>query len=123
MYGEALNIVYDITAKDFFLPALTIQSIVENAVKHGIGKREGGGTVSISTSETDYEFLAVVSDNGAGFEYAKLAHDGNLRAGINNVRLRLSAQCGGSLEIVSMPDVGTTVTIIIPKTKNNTEVL
>jgi sensor histidine kinase YesM len=121
MYGEALNVIYDIKTKDFFLPALTVQSIVENAVKHGIGKREGGGTVRICTSETDNEFLAVVSDDGVGFEYEKRALDGLLCAGINNVRLRLSAQCGGSLEIESKPGEGTSATILIPKNGNHME--
>jgi len=92
-----------------------VQSIVENAVKHGIGKREGGGTVNICTSETDNEFLVVVSDDGVGFECEKTAHDGRLCAGINNVRLRLSVQCGGFLDIKSKPGAGTTATIRIPK--------
>jgi LytS/YehU family sensor histidine kinase len=121
MYGEALNVIYDIKTKYFFLPALTVQSIVENAIKHGIGKREGGGTVRICTSETNNEFIVSVSDNGVGFECEKTAHDGRLCVGINNVRLRLSAQSGGSLKIDSKPDAGTNVTIIIPKTRNHIE--
>jgi hypothetical protein len=121
MYGEALNEIYDIKTKDFFLPALTAQSIVENAIKHGIGKREGGGTVKVCTNETDNEFLVIVSDDGAGFDCERAAHDGSLCSGINNVRLRLHAQCGGSLKIESKPGMGTTATIIIPKNNNHTE--
>ena len=92
-----------------------MQSIVENAIKHGIGKREGGGTVIICTHETDNEFLISVSDDGVGFEYDKAVHNGSLCIGINNIRLRLSVQCGGSLEIKSEIGTGTTVTISIPK--------
>jgi LytS/YehU family sensor histidine kinase len=114
MYGEALHVIYDIKTKDFFLPALTVQPIVENAIKHGIGKREGGGTVKICTSETDNEFLVIVSDDGVGFDYEKTAHNGSLCIGINNARQRLSVQCGGSLEIESKPGAGTTATISIP---------
>ena len=121
MYGEALTVIYDIQALYFKLPALTLQPIVENAVKHGIGKKEGGGTVTICTDETEREFLVTVSDNGAGFEQDKIMDDGEQHVGLNNVRFRLSVQCGGSLEIVSMPGAGTTVTIIIPKTSNHTE--
>jgi hypothetical protein len=75
-----------------------VQSIVGNAIKHGIGKRKGGGTVKICTSETDSEFLVTVSDDGVGFEYNKSAHNGRLCIRINNVRQMLSGQCGGSLE-------------------------
>jgi signal transduction histidine kinase len=121
MYGEALNVLYDIQAKDFKLPALTMQPIVENAIKHGIGKKEGGGTVAISTKETDSGYLVIVTDDGAGFEQGKIADDGQQHIGINNVRLRLSAQCGGSLEIESKPGEGTTAKIIIPKNGNHTE--
>jgi len=115
MYGEALKVIYDIQADDFKLPALTVQPIVENAVKHGIGKKEGGGTIIISTKETGNDYQVIIQDDGAGFDPAKTACDGEQHIGINNVRLRLSAQCGGSLEIKSKPDGGTTALIIIPK--------
>jgi len=115
MYGEALNVIYDIQTKNFKLPALTMQPIVENAVKHGIGKKEGGGTVTILTKETNSDYLVIVSDDGIGFEQEKTGDDGQQHIGINNVRLRLSVQCGGSLDIKSKPGMGTTATIRIPK--------
>jgi sensor histidine kinase YesM len=95
-----------------------VQPIVENAVKHGIGKKEGGGTVTISTDETENYYFVIVSDDGAGFEPPKNTDDGEQHIGIKNVRLRLLAQCGGSLEISGKPGAGTTATIIIPKTNN-----
>jgi len=115
MYGEALKVIYNIQTKNFTLPALTMQPIVENAIKHGIGKKEGGGTVTISTKETNSGYLVIITDDGAGFEQGKIADDGQQHIGINNVRLRLSAQCGGSLEIESKPGAGTTASIRIPK--------
>jgi len=123
MYGEALHVIYDIQTKNFKIPALTMQPIVENAVKHGIGKKEGGGTVTISTKETDSGYLVIITDDGAGFDSEKTANgiystDGEPHIGINNVRLRLSAQCGGSLEIESKPGAGTTAVILIPKTNS-----
>jgi len=121
MYGEALNVIYDIQIKSFKLPALTVQPIAENAVKHGIGKKEGGGTVTISTKETESGYLVIISDDGAGFYPEKTDDDGQQHIGINNVRLRLSAQCGGSLKIESKPGAGTTASIIIPKNSNNKE--
>jgi signal transduction histidine kinase len=126
MYGEALNVIYDIKALDFKLPALTVQPIAENAIKHGIGKKEGGGTVTISTKETEDNYLVIITDDGVGFEQEKTDNgnyptDGQQHIGINNVRLRLSAQCGGSLKIESKPGAGTTATIIIPKKGNHME--
>jgi sensor histidine kinase YesM len=115
MYGEALKVIYDIQIKNFKLPSLTVQPIVENAVKHGIGKKEGGGTITISTKETEDNYLVIIADDGVGFENIKASNDGQQHIGINNVRLRLSVQCGGSLEIKSKPGEGTTATIIIPK--------
>jgi signal transduction histidine kinase len=121
MYGEALKVIYDIQTIYFKLPALTMQPIAENAIKHGIGKKEGGGTVTISTKETEDNYLVIITDDGAGFEQDKINDDGQPHIGINNVRLRLSAQCGGSLKIESKPGAGTTATIIIPKTGNHME--
>jgi len=115
MYGKALNVVYDIQAKDFKLPVLTLQAIVENAVRHGTGKRERGGTVTISTSKTGSENLVTVSDDDMGFDPDDAVNDGQQHIGIKNVRERLHAQCAGSLEIESRKGSGTTVTMRIPK--------
>ena len=116
MYGDSLNVIYDIQTKNFNLPALTVQPIAENAIKHGIGKKEGGGTVTISTKETESGgYMIIITDDGVGFEQGKNNDDGQQHIGINNVRLRLSAQCGGLLEIESKPGAGTTARIIIPK--------
>jgi sensor histidine kinase YesM len=96
-----------------------MQPIAENAIKHGIGKKEGGGTVAISAKEANGGYQIIISDNGAGFDTGKTANgcadDGELHIGINNVRFRLSSQCGGTLDIESKPGEGTTARIFIPK--------
>ena len=48
-FGDDLHVEYDIQEDDFFLPTLTIQPIVENAVKYGVGNKEEGGTVWIES--------------------------------------------------------------------------
>ncbi|MEG7531606.1 MAG: histidine kinase, partial [Hungatella sp.] len=48
-FEEKLGVVYDIKTKDFCIPSLTIQPLVENAVKHGVLKRKKGGTITIAT--------------------------------------------------------------------------
>jgi len=113
-FGDNLNIVYDINAFYFTIPALTLQPIVENAVRHGVTKREDGGTVTISTDETETVAIITVKDDGVGFDINR-HKDKNLRVGIENVRSRLIALCGGSLQIDSKPGIGTTAVITIQK--------
>jgi len=52
-FGKKLNVEYDIQATDFKVPLLSIQPLVENAVKHGVGIKKKGGTVTISSKQTD----------------------------------------------------------------------
>ncbi|MCQ4823106.1 histidine kinase, partial [Eubacterium callanderi] len=56
-FEENIQIVYSIGATDFMLPSLTIQPIIENAVKHGICKKEGGGTICLETMETTENYI------------------------------------------------------------------
>ncbi len=114
-FEDELNIVYDIKIMDFFVPSLTIQPVVENAVKHGVGKKEDGGTVKITTKEEDNEYIIVVEDDGIGFDVNEKKNDGKTHVGIENVRSRLKAQCNGSLDIKSKEGIGTIATISIPK--------
>jgi len=113
MYGDALRVKYAIEATGFLIPALSLQPIVENAVQKGIRKKEGGGTVTISTGETEEHFTVTVADDGVGFDLKILEESGHI--GIKNVRKRLAALCGGTLTIESTPGRGTRVLIAIPK--------
>ena len=106
--------VYDIRCQDFSLPPLTLQPIVENAVRHGVLRREEGGTVTIRTAETSAAYIVVIADDGVGIQPIGAAEDRS-HIGIENVRSRLSVLCGGTLEIKSETGMGTTVTITVPK--------
>lgn len=114
-FDEDLNIRYQIEATEFFVPALSVQPLVENAVKHGICGKEDGGTLTLSTREKEDYFEIEVSDDGIGFEPEKIPQDGKTHVGIQNVRQRLYAMCGASVEIKSKPGEGTTVIVHIPK--------
>lgn len=114
-FEDAVHIEYDIETTMFRLPTLTLQPIVENAVRYGITKREEGGTVKISTRETDTAFTVTVEDNGVGFDIAEKKKDGRTHIGIANVRDRLRNICGGTLDIVSVPGTGTKAVITLPK--------
>ena len=110
-FGDALTVEYDITAQDFFIPPLTLEPIVENAVKHGIRRNEDGrGTVRIATRKREGGYEILVSDNGPGF-YPPETTEETEHIGIRNVRERLERICGGSLNIDSKEGAGTTVTI------------
>ena len=114
---EDLKIVYNIEATNFFVPALSVQPLVENAVKHGICSKEEGGTLVLSTKEKEDCFEIIVEDDGVGFNTASLKNDGDIHLGVQNVKQRLAAMVGGSLEIISTPGLGTTAIIRLPKEK------
>lgn len=117
-FDDELLISFDIGAADFKLPVLTVQPIVENAVKHGTSKKEGVSHLYITTRETDGFFEIEIRDTGVGFDTTNIKNDGNKHIGIDNVRQRLETLCNGTLTIESTLGVGTTALIQIPKTED-----
>ena len=89
--------------------------MVENAIKHGICKKDEGGTVRISTEEKDGIIYIIVSDDGVGFDVDKINNDESIHIGINNVRQRLEDICNGKLEIHSTAGRGTMVAVTLPQ--------
>ena len=114
-YDDDLDIKYDIKATEFFIPPLTVQPLVENAVNHGISDMPKGGIVTISTEENNDFYEIRVSDNGVGFDPGKVVSDGRSHVGIANVQSRLNIMCHGTLDIKSSPGDGTVAIIQIPK--------
>ena len=109
-----MNIEYEIEATEFVLPALSVQPLVENAIKHGLMRLETGGTVVISSYETPKHFCVEVTDDGAGFDTAAPI-DEKKHVGLRNIRGRLKAMVNGDLVLESKPGVGTKAVIMIPK--------
>ena len=116
-FGDELNIEYDIQATDFEVPQLSIQPLVENAVKHGVGMKEDGGTVKISTRETEKYFEVVIEDDGTGFDVNEKKDDGRSHIGMENARKRLKELCGADVIITSAVGEGTRARVVIPKQK------
>lgn len=116
-FGERLTVLYDIQTTDFKLPSLTMQPVVENAVKHGATKKKNGGTVIISTREKEDCYEIIIVDNGVGFDTRDPWESLEEHIGIANVRTRLWSIIEGTLTIVSEEGVGTVATIQIPKAK------
>ena len=113
-FEDTLEIEFNIECEKFFLPVLTVQPIVENAVKHGTSKKRGGGKVIISTYRDEENYIIKVDDTGCGFDPTVSKDDGKSHIGIENVRQRLANMCKGTLTIESEIGVGTSVTITIP---------
>ena len=105
---------FEMNSSDFHIPALTIQPIVENAIKHGLMKLQKGGTIRVVSYETDTHYCITVEDDGVGFDTDVLL-DERKHVGIRNIRGRLKAMVNGTLEIESTQGVGTRVLITIPK--------
>ena len=113
-FGDKIRAVYDIQENSFMLPSLTIQLIVENAVKHGMRKGKQL-TVTIRTYSDVNNYYVEINDDGRGFDVNAFENDGKSHIGIKNVQQRLKMMCGGELMVNSVPDQGTDAVIKIPK--------
>lgn len=113
-FGDKIRAVYDIQENSFMLPSLTIQPIVENAVKHGMRKGKQL-TVTIRTYSDVNNYYVEINDDGRGFDVNTFENDGKSHIGIKNVQQRLKMMCGGELMVNSVPDQGTDAVIKIPK--------
>lgn len=109
-----IELAIDCPVEDFSLPSLTVQPLVENAIRHGLRSREEGGTIVVRTRETDEAITISICDDGCGFVPEKDVQEPARHVGIANVRERLERQCHGSLSIRS-GSKGTTATITLPK--------
>ena len=120
-FGDKLDIIYNIKCSDFEIPSLSIQPLVENAIKHGVTKNPNGGTVTVSTDEDSKNHYVIVNDNGIGFDTDNLDYtlsDEHAHLGIENVEKRLKNMVNATLKIESTQNEGTTVTVTIPKEEN-----
>ena len=113
-----MTIQYDLRSVEFLLPALSVQPLVENAIKHGLMGLEEGGIVTISAYETEKDYVVEVVDDGVGFDM-NAGYDETKHVGIKNIRARIEAMCHGILTIESKMGYGTKATIKIPKEAEN----
>lgn len=105
---------FEMHSGNFYIPALTVQPLVENAIKHGLMKLQKGGSIRVVSYETDTHYCILVEDDGAGFDTEVLI-DERQHVGIRNIRARLQAMVKGTLEIDSAPGKGTKVLVCVPK--------
>lgn len=118
-FGERLKVVYDTPVTDFRIVPLSVQPLVENAIRHGIYERgPAGGTVTVRSRETETEWIVEVEDDGVGFDVDELgtAAWGNKDStGLENISFRLERVMNASVDIKSVRGVGTKVAIRLPK--------
>ena len=114
-YEESMFVDYDTPHTYFRLPPLTLQPIVENAVKHGRDPYVGSFHISIRTRKTEVGSEIVVTDDGRGY----VPDDSEPHIALKNIQERLEFMCGGKMTIAPGESCGTIVTIIIPG--NSTE--
>ena len=131
-FEDGLLVDYDTPHKEFRLPPLTLQPIVENAVKHGMDPEYAPLRISIRTRETDSGSEITVEDNGPGFASADSKGWPGTEAGagyandqsadddrephlaLKNIRQRLEMMCNGKMTIQPRKEGGTVVKVTIP---------
>ena len=115
-FGDALDVQYELGCTDFSMPTLTLQPIVENAVRYGVRMApKGRGRVLVRTSEHPDFYEIDVIDNGPGFDVNHVPDDGISHTGLSNVRERLRYISNGELTVISKAGEGTTVRMTLPK--------
>ena len=102
---------------DAFVPSMLLQPIVENALKHGLAAKIGGGELTISTAAQDGRLVVVIEDNGVGIPKERMNQVFGEGIGISNVHERLRVLYGGDfrMDIASREGEGTRIRIEIPE--------
>lgn len=114
-FENRVKVIYNIRKSDFEVPCLSIQPIVENAIKHGILKRIEGGIVVISAYDDAEYNIIEIKDDGVGFDVARLDLSDNAHVGISNIKYRIENMGHGEINIYSENDRGTTVVVKFKK--------
>jgi two-component system sensor histidine kinase LytS len=121
-HGDKLKIEEEVSTivEKYLIPSLTIQPLVENAIKHGLQPKENGGSILIRAEEMDEDIVITVADDGIGMDVrvrCPLEEPSPECIGLSNVHERLRGQYGSGygLLIASTLGSGTSVTLRIPK--------
>ncbi|MDN3954906.1 hybrid sensor histidine kinase/response regulator [Sporolactobacillus laevolacticus] len=119
-FKDRIKVDYDIDEKmyDVQIPPLLIQPLVENAIRHGIGKRMKGGTIKVSASIHNDDYFIKVEDDGVGISAEQLDKinklpDSKRGVGMKNISRRLKYEFGTELKIQSQSGKGTCVSFQI----------
>ena len=114
-FEDGLFVEYDTPHTRFRVPPLTLQPIVENAVKHGMDPDSAPLRICIRTRETDAGHEITVEDNGPGFAQTNM-DESEPHIALANIQQRLEIMCGGKLTVMPREGGGTVVKVILPET-------
>ncbi|MGX8704862.1 MAG: sensor histidine kinase [bacterium] len=112
-YDDSLHVNFDTPHTLFRIPPLTLQPIVENAVKHGMKSSIDPIRILVVTRKTETASELIVEDNGPGFD-PNVDDNDEPHIALNNIRHRLELMCNGTLEISPREGGGTSVKVTIP---------
>lgn len=118
-FGDRLTVKYDCRENTFDIIPLSIQPLVENAIRHGVYERGAdGGTVTVSTLRSDNNFIIRVEDDGVGFDFEKTMDDVKSgkkdSTGLFNLIYRLETLLKANVTVESQIGIGTEITVTIP---------
>lgn len=124
-FGQRLNIKLQIAPEvlNVVLPFLALQPLVENAVRHGLGSKPNGGTITITAENAGAECVIIVEDDGIGMDPARLhddladAHQTGAHVGLGNVDDRMRSTFGDDFGLVvdTGLGMGMKITLRVPK--------
>ena len=115
-FKNRIMVIYDINCDNFYLPPLSVEPLVENAIKHGICKKISGGTIKISSKEYVDRYEVIVEDDGVGFDTKLLETSDNTKSvGLKYIILRLKQVANADFEISSEIGKGTKAVITVKK--------
>ncbi|MBR2769818.1 MAG: histidine kinase [Solobacterium sp.] len=110
-FENRLFVNFETVHTSFHIPPLTLQPVVENAVKHGLDPELEPLHLSVVTRKTDTGSEIIVEDNGPGFDNTP---NDEPHVALENISRRLASMCQGTLDIDSVKGRGTKVRIFIP---------
>lgn len=118
-FSDKISIEYKIGPNAFSVPTLSIQPLVENAIKHGVTKKLDGGTVILSTYEDKDNYYVEVKDDGVGFNpYENDTDSEKSHVGISITKKRLKTMLNAEMTVNSVINKGTDIIVRFPKDKN-----
>ncbi len=128
-FGDDLKVIYNIEERDFYVPPMVIQPIIENSIKHGLGAKEEGGHLYISTRKFKDGYGIIIADDGVGYDTKaqQTQKDDRVHVGLASIRQRLKYIPGAQIVMESKIGQGSMTFLVIPETyadriRNNSKI-